>query len=88
MSCRSTLDAHTLEREAAAILTEELAQTDALHLPGARERHRRQLERAIDAARSVLAAADHGSGDSEAIAGARSTLVKANAAHARSRVSR
>jgi hypothetical protein len=82
MTCRSTPDAHTLERTAAAILADALAQTAALHLPGARERHRRQLEQAIDGAHGALAAAGDGECDPETISGARSTLVKAHAARA------
>ncbi len=80
--CRSKPDAHTLEREAAAILADALAQAAALHLPGAREHHRRQLGRAMDRAHSVLAAADSGGEDPRMIAGARSTLLKAHAARA------
>lgn len=71
-------DAHTLEREAAALLAEALAVTSELHRPGVRERHRQQLERAIEGARRALAAA----GDPETRAGARRTLVRAHAARA------
>jgi hypothetical protein len=85
------LDPHTLERAAAVILADELDQADALHLPGGRERHRRQLEHAIDLADRVLAAAEPAGEDvggdagknARTIAGARSTLVKAHAARAR-----
>ena len=72
-------DRHPLEREAAAILAEALGQTGVLHLPGARERHRRQLVHAIDLAQAALAAGD---GTAQVIAGARSTLVRAHAARA------
>ena len=77
----SIADAPSLEREAAAILADALAQAAALHLPGAREHHRRQLGRAIDLADNVVAA-HSGGGDPETIAGARTTLVKAHAARA------
>ncbi|MCP5059704.1 MAG: hypothetical protein GY937_23620 [bacterium] len=68
--------AHTLEREAAALLTDALRQ---IGVPGARQRHRSQLGLAIDAAQAALATSD---GTPEAIAGARSTLVRALAARA------
>jgi hypothetical protein len=58
-------DAQTVEHEAAALLADAIA---ALQVPGARERHRRQVERAIELARGVP--------------GARSTLVQAHAARA------
>ena len=77
----SPRDARAVEREAAAVLADELAQAGALHLPGARERHRRQLARAIELAQRALAAAGHG--DAPTIAGARATLVKAHAARAK-----
>ncbi|HVJ15360.1 MAG TPA: hypothetical protein VM686_07965 [Polyangiaceae bacterium] len=48
-----------------------------------RDRHRRQLESAIELAQGVLAAAENGGADPKAIAGARSTLVTAHAARAR-----
>ncbi|MCK5800540.1 MAG: hypothetical protein KAI47_25300 [Deltaproteobacteria bacterium] len=69
----------------------------ALHLPGARERHRRQLQRAIELAQEVLdvlgdkdaakdaandADADADAGDLATIAGARFTLLKAYVARA------
>ncbi len=79
---RSSIDAHALEREAAAILADELSRVAALHLPGARERHRRQLERAIDCAQGVLAAAGNGDLEPETIARAHSTLVEAHTARA------
>ena len=79
--CRSTLDARTLELKAETILTDALAQTAALHLPGVREHHRRHLERAIDGAHRAIAAAGEG-GDPETISRARSILVKAHAARA------
>jgi hypothetical protein len=79
----ASLDAHTLERTAAAILADALAPAAALHLPGGRDRHRRQLEHAIDLANRVLAATEEESGDEGTRAGARSTLVQAHAARAR-----
>ena len=78
-SCSPTHDAHTLACEAADILADALRQGDVLHLPGARERHRRELLRAIDRAQAALAT---GAGTPETIAGARSTLVRAHAARA------
>jgi hypothetical protein len=72
-----------LFREAAFMLADALAHSTALHLPGARDRHRGQLEQAIDLANRVLGAAEGGAADGEAIASARSTLVKAHAARAR-----
>jgi hypothetical protein len=78
-----TFDAHTLERTAAAILADALAPAAALHLPGGRDRHRRQLEHAIDLANRVLAAAEENGRDAGTCAGARSTLVNAHAARAR-----
>jgi hypothetical protein len=79
----ASLDAHTLERTAAAILADALAPAAALHLPGGRDRHRRQLEHAIDLANRVLAAAEEDGRDAGICAGARSTLVNAHAARAR-----
>jgi hypothetical protein len=83
----ASLAAHTLERAAAVILADALALAAALHLPGGRDRHRRQLEHAIDLANRVLAAAEEEGGeagtDTGMYAGARSTLVKAHAARAR-----
>jgi len=79
----ASLDAHTLERTAAAILADALAPAAALHLPGGRDRHRRQLEHAIDLANRVLAAAEENGRDAGICAGARSTLVNAHAARAR-----
>ena len=79
-------DAHTLERTAAVILADALALTATLHLPGGRDRHRRQLEHAIDLANHVLAATEGKGGDAGRdagmYAGARSTLVSAYAARA------
>lgn len=74
-------DTHTLEREAAAILADALASASSLHLPGVRERHRRQLERAIECAQRFLAEA--GSAALETIADARRTLLGAHVARAR-----
>jgi hypothetical protein len=83
----ASLDPHTLERTAAIILADALALAAALHLPGGRDRHRRQLEHAIDLANRVLAAAGENGGDvgrdARLSAGARSTLVQAHAARAR-----
>ncbi len=79
----TSLDARALERAAAVILADELAQTATLHLPGGRERHRRRLEQAIELASRVLVAAEGAGGSAKTIAGARSTLVKAHAARAR-----
>jgi hypothetical protein len=82
----ASLDAHAIERAAATILADALAHEAALHLPGGRDRHRRQLDHAIDLANRVLAAAEQGGGDvggdAETSAGARFTLVKAHAARA------
>jgi hypothetical protein len=75
-------DAQTLEREAAAILADALAQAATLHLPGSRERRRGQIEHAIDLAHSALGAAADQGGLPETIAGARSTLMQAHAARA------
>jgi hypothetical protein len=83
----ASLAAHTHERAAAVILADALAQAEALRLPGGRDRHRRQLEHAIDLANRVLAAAEEEGGDAGRdtgmCAGARSTLVRAHAARAR-----
>jgi hypothetical protein len=76
-------DPHALARAAAAILADALAQAAVLHLPGERERHRRQLERAIELANQALAATDAQGGDAKTRAGARATLVKAHAARAK-----
>ncbi|MBW2735995.1 MAG: hypothetical protein JRH20_26720 [Deltaproteobacteria bacterium] len=64
------------------MLADALVQPDALHLPGARERHRRLLEGAMNSAHGALAASKNGGGDASTITGARSTLVKAHAARA------
>jgi hypothetical protein len=77
------LDAQPLERAAAGMLADALAQAAALHWPGARDRHRRQVEHAIDLSNRALAAAEAGAADAGAIASARFTLVKAHAARAR-----
>ncbi len=77
-----SLDLRTLDRAAATILADELASAATLHLPGGRERHRRQIEHAIDLANRVLAAAEDANADARTIAGARATLVKAHAARA------
>ena len=80
----ASLEVHTLERAAAVILADELASAATPHLPGGRERHRRQLEHAIDLANRVLAAAEetNANADARTSAGARTTLVKAHAARA------
>jgi len=70
--------AHALERAAAGILADEIARAGELHLPGGRERHRGQLDHAIDLANRVLVAV----ADARTLAGARSTLVKAHTARA------
>ena len=64
-------------------IKELLLDETALHLPGARDRHRGQLERAIELANRGLDAAEQGDADAGAIASARSMLVKAHAARAR-----
>jgi hypothetical protein len=79
----ASLDAGALDREAAGILADELAQVATLHLPGGRERHRRQLEHAIELANRVLASTADVAGGAKAVAGARCTLAKAHAARAR-----
>jgi hypothetical protein len=78
----TSLDSCALARAAAGILADELAQAATLHLPGGRERHRRQIEQAIDLANRVLAAGEAPGKDAEAISGACPTLVKAHAARA------
>jgi hypothetical protein len=75
-------DAHSLEYEAAAMLVDALSKPDRLHLPGARERHRHRLGRAIDLAQAALEAADRVGATPETIAGARATFVRAHAARA------
>jgi hypothetical protein len=75
-------DAHFLERAAAAALADALAQVPVLHLPGARESHRRQLEQAIELANRVLALGAGEGRDAATSASARSTFVKAHAARA------
>ncbi len=78
----ASLEAHTLQCEAAATLAGALAHASELHLPGVRDRHRIELERAIELARAVLAAAENGGVSPKTIAGARSTWVTAHAARA------
>jgi hypothetical protein len=70
-------DVEGLAREAAALLDLALARGAALHLPGMRERHRRELQQAIELAGRALG------GSPETVAGARLTLLKAHAARAR-----
>jgi hypothetical protein len=76
-------DASSLEREAAAVLCRALARQSALHLPGMRDQHRAEAERAIELACHALTVADADGRSPETVAGARSTLVKAYAARAR-----
>lgn len=78
-SPNSALEAQDLEHEAASILAEMKARAGALHLPGARDDHRRLLARVIDRARRAIALAD---GDEKIVAGAGGTLVHALAARA------
>jgi len=78
-----SLDAPSLEREAAAVLGSALARVSALHLPGMRDQHRAEVERAIELAYDALAVTDAAGGSPETIAAARSTLVRAHAARAR-----
>lgn len=75
-------DADILEREATALLGDALAAASGLHLPGTRERHRCQLERAIELAERALAVAETSGADADTVAGARRTLVRAHAARA------
>jgi hypothetical protein len=70
------------DREAAVILADALASNTELHLPGRRDRHRQELERAIDLAHRLLAAAEQQCRDTETIARARSMLVQVHAARA------
>jgi hypothetical protein len=81
-STRRASEDLVLERAAIDMLIDALAQATALHLPGARDHHRRRLEHAIDHATRVLAAADEATASASVIASARSTLVKAHAARA------
>lgn len=81
-SITPTLDVRALEHEAAELLAAARRQSGALHLPGARERHRAQLERVIELARGALAAADQGGEPSAPTEPARATLVQALAARA------
>jgi hypothetical protein len=76
-----TFDAPSLEREAAAALGRALARPSVLHLPGMRDQHRAEIERAIERASRALTIA--GVASPETVAGARLTLVKAYAARAR-----
>ncbi len=73
-------DERSLASEAAGILAATLAETN--RLSGVRERHRRQLSRAIDLAQGVVNRAHQGGGDSAVVARARLTLAKAFAARA------
>lgn len=75
------VDAPALEREAAAILEQALAA--ALHLPGARDEHRRQLARVIELAERVVELAERAVMDAGTIASARSILSRAHAARAK-----
>lgn len=78
-----SLDAHAQEREAADLLARSLGAAGTLHLPGARDRHRLQLEQAIELALGILGAAETEHVDLETLARARVTLVNAYAARAR-----
>ncbi len=82
LAFKASHDAHTLEREAASILADALAQAATLHLPGERDLYRQKLERAIELANAALAGANHAVGEQRTLARARSTLVKAHAARA------
>jgi hypothetical protein len=77
------LDAPSLERSAAAVLGSALARSSLLHIPGVRNQHRTELERAIELACSALTVAGADSRSVETVAGARSTLVQAYATRAR-----
>ncbi|MGC4119907.1 MAG: hypothetical protein QM765_36085 [Myxococcales bacterium] len=68
--------------EAAALLADALSQRNTLHLPGVRDSHRQKIESTIERAQQALAQALAAGGDPEAIADARSTLVKAHALRA------
>lgn len=78
----AVIGANSLAAEAAAALAEALDQTQSLHLPGVRERHRRKLERAIELASQVIDSAADDERGFESIALARLTLVTAHAARA------
>jgi len=73
---------NALAAEAAGCLAEALVQVGSLHLPGARERHRLLLGRAIDGARIVLESVDADTVATEMVASARLTLLGAHAARA------
>ena len=75
----ASIDADSLQREAAASLAEALAQAAVLHLAGERERHRGLLAHAIERAERVIEAG----GDARVVASARKVLVQAHAARAR-----
>jgi len=78
----ASLEDGTLEHAAKAVLGEALARANILHLPGERERHRAEIERAIDCASRALVIAE-ASRDARTLARVRSTLLKAHAARAR-----
>lgn len=78
-----TFDAALLEREAAAVLGRALARRSTLHLPGMRDQHRGEVERAIELGHDALTVANANGRNPETIAAARSTLVKAYAARTR-----
>ena len=63
----TSLDAHALERAAAVMLADALALAAALHLPGERDRHRRQLEHAIVLANRAIAATEVDGGNAGTI---------------------
>jgi len=75
-------DVHSLEHEAAVMLAEALSKPDQLHRPGARERYRHRLGRAIDLAQAALQAAHRVGATPETMVGARTTFVRSHAARA------
>jgi hypothetical protein len=76
------IGAPSLAREAAALLDRALARRSALHLPGMRDQHRADVQRALELARDALAIAEAAGGSPETVTRARSTLVNAYAARA------
>ncbi|MDQ3035477.1 MAG: hypothetical protein M3Y87_23935 [Myxococcota bacterium] len=70
------------EHAASEALAQALAQRHALHLPGARARHRELLERALALTDEVLARAVQDDVDPSTLAAARLTRVRAHAARA------
>ena len=80
-SLAESFDPRCLEREAEALLADALAQVHAPRSPGARQRHRVQLERVIELAGRARAASERS--DPKTAHAACATLVKALAARAR-----